>query len=73
MNTINIKYLFLVPARKGSKGIPKKNTKSLNGLPLICHTFEYISKILTNEDEVCVSTDDNTVIDLLKPYDFTHM
>lgn len=38
------KVLAIVPARAGSKRLPKKNIKLLNGLPLISHTFEAIRK-----------------------------
>jgi len=38
------KVLAIVPARAGSKRLPKKNIKPLNGLPLIAHTFEAIKK-----------------------------
>ncbi|HEV7380487.1 MAG TPA: acylneuraminate cytidylyltransferase family protein [Dyadobacter sp.] len=34
------KILAVIPARKGSKGIPGKNLKLLNGKPLIHYTFE---------------------------------
>ena len=30
----------LIPARGGSKGVPGKNIKSLNGKPLIAFTIE---------------------------------
>ena len=70
MNIIKANNLFLIPARKGSKGIPKKNTKLLKGTPLISYTFEYVSKVLTAEDKVCVSTDDEEVIKLAESYNF---
>lgn len=38
------KVLAVVPARAGSKRLPKKNIKLLNGLPLVAHTFEAIKK-----------------------------
>ena len=31
--------LGLIPARKGSKGIPHKNIAKLNGIPLINYTI----------------------------------
>lgn len=70
MNTIKAKYLFIVPARKGSKGIPNKNTKLLNGKPLINYTLDYASKVSTGLDKVCITTDDNKVRELAKKYDF---
>lgn len=50
------KVLAVVPARAGSKRLPKKNIKLLNGLPLISHTFEaiknskYISTTIATSD-----------------------
>lgn len=46
----------IIPARGGSKGIPKKNIKELNGLPLISYT---ITAALKSEifDKILVSTD----------------
>lgn len=50
-------FLFLVPARGGSKGIQKKNIKELNGKPLIYYTLDSIKNIVPMEN-ICVSTDD---------------
>lgn len=35
------KYITLIPARGGSKRFPGKNTHTLNGAPLICHSIDY--------------------------------
>jgi len=70
MSTIKANYLFIIPARKGSKGIPNKNTKLLNGKPLINYTLDYASKVSTGLDKVCITTDDNKVKELAKKYDF---
>jgi len=50
------KTLGLIPARMGSKGVPGKNMKSLDGMPLIQYTFEAAeqSELL---DMILVSTD----------------
>ena len=54
-NEFNI--VGIIPARGGSKGIPKKNIKSLNGKPLICYTIEealkskYIDKLIVSTDD----------------------
>jgi N-acylneuraminate cytidylyltransferase/CMP-N,N'-diacetyllegionaminic acid synthase len=50
------KYLAIIPARGGSKGLPKKNILNLAGKPLIAHTIEAAikSKCFTN---IVVSTD----------------
>lgn len=61
------KILGLIPARGGSKGLPKKNIKLLNGKPLIVWTIEQAlnSKYL---DKVVVSTDDTEIAKVSKKY-----
>lgn len=65
MEKFNI--LGIIPARKGSKRIPHKNVKLLNGKPLITHTFDVAKKssILT---KLIVSTNDEEVIRLAQEY-----
>ena len=60
-----IKYLGLIPARGGSKGVKNKNIYPLGGKPLIQHTIESAkkSKLL---DEVNVSSDSQKIIDISK-------
>jgi N-acylneuraminate cytidylyltransferase len=55
----------LIPLRGGSKGIPGKNLKKLNGLPLCTYA---INAALKSEktDEVWVSTDDEKIINFVK-------
>jgi len=60
-------FLFLIPARGGSKGIPKKNIKELNGKPLIYYTIDVIKNIVP-EDNICVSTDDPEIIEKVENY-----
>lgn len=59
--------LGLIPARGGSKGLPRKNIKPLLGKPLITWTIEQAlaSKYL---DRVVVSTDDKEISDISKKY-----
>jgi CMP-N,N'-diacetyllegionaminic acid synthase len=53
--------LALVPARIGSKRLPKKNIKILSGKPLIAWTIEaakkskYINKIVVSTDDIQIS------------------
>ena len=54
------KYLYLVPARGGSKGIPGKNIKLLGGMPLIGHTIGQALAVADPED-VVVSTDSEDI------------
>lgn len=57
--------LGLIPARGGSKGIPKKNIKEIHGKPLIVWSIE---KALASEriDRVVVSTDDDEIARIAK-------
>tara|TARA_B110000046_G_scaffold186020_1_gene231454 strand:+ start:1601 stop:2275 length:675 start_codon:yes stop_codon:yes gene_type:complete len=50
-----MKVLGIIPARGGSKGIPNKNIKILNGKPLICFTIDAAKGSLLNR--IVVSTD----------------
>lgn len=51
-----MKYLVVLPARGGSKGVLKKNIKELDGKPLVQYTLEAARSVF-NDDEICVSTD----------------
>ncbi|EGV44350.1 acylneuraminate cytidylyltransferase family protein [Bizionia argentinensis JUB59] len=56
-----MKILGIIPARGGSKGIPKKNIKLLNGKPLLAYTSEIALKSTLLSD-VIVSSDDDEII-----------
>nr|WP_315199048.1 acylneuraminate cytidylyltransferase family protein [uncultured Flavobacterium sp.] len=60
-----MKILAIIPARGGSKGVPGKNIKLLNGKPLLGYTSEIAlqSKHLT---EVIVSTEDEQIAEVAK-------
>lgn len=51
-----MKTLIVIPARGGSKGVPRKNIKLLNEKPLIQYTIEAAQKMFQNQ-QICVSTD----------------
>ncbi|MEZ8103066.1 acylneuraminate cytidylyltransferase family protein [Vibrio bivalvicida] len=55
--------IAIVPARGGSKGLPGKNIKYLNGKPMIAYTIQAAleSKHIT---EVVISTDDEEIYDI---------
>lgn len=59
--------LCIIPARKGSKGLPGKNIKKLSGKPLIAYSIEQArdSKYI---DRVIVSTDSMEIADISKKY-----
>ena len=56
----NMNPLVIIPARGGSKGVPRKNIKLLNGKPLIQYTIEAAKTIFSN-DQICVSTEDSEI------------
>ena len=60
------KSLIVVPARSGSKGIPKKNINLLKGKPLILYTFETAKQIPNSS--LCITTDDKYVKNIAKNY-----
>jgi CMP-N,N'-diacetyllegionaminic acid synthase len=62
-----MKTLFVIPARGGSKGIPKKNIKLLSGHPLICYSID-IARLFANDADICVSTDSDEIIDVVQNY-----
>lgn len=59
--------LVIIPARGGSKGLPKKNILPLGGKPLIAHTIEDAlnSRLITR---VVVSTEDQQIADIARSY-----
>ena len=58
-----MKILGIIPARGGSKGIPRKNLASLRGKPLLAYTAE-AALSATMLDRVILSTDDKEIADL---------
>ena len=62
-----MKILVIIPARGGSKGIPHKNIKPLNGKPLIYYTIDQAREIV-GDDDICVSTDDPDIIKCVEDY-----
>lgn len=62
-----MKILVVIPARGGSKGIPRKNIKPFAGKPLIYYTIDAARAIVPDED-ICVSTDDDEIIQMVEDY-----
>ena len=62
-----MKTSAIIPARGGSKGVPGKNKKPVDGKPLISYTIEAAlqSQLLS---QVWVSSDDPEIIELAKKY-----
>ena len=62
-----IKNIAIIPARGGSKRIPRKNIKNFLGKPIIAYSIE--SALESNLfDEVMVSTDDEEIAEIARHY-----
>lgn len=62
-----MEVLVVIPARGGSKGIPYKNIKPLNGKPLICFSID-VARQFTTDENICVTTDDDKIIEVVENY-----
>ena len=62
--------LGLIPARGGSKGIPRKNIYPINGKPLIAYSIEAAVEAKKSGciDRVIVSTEDREIAELSLKY-----
>ena len=68
MNNLNeYKILAIIPARGGSKGLPRKNILPLAGKPLIAWTIEQ-AKQSKYIDKIVVSTENNEIAEISKKY-----
>lgn len=65
-----MKILFVIPARGGSKRLPNKNIKLLNGKPLICYSIDSAREI-TEDVNICVSTDSEKIRNVVESYGLT--
>jgi len=52
--------IVIIPARGGSKGLPNKNIKVLDGKPLIYYTINAAREMFSDE-QIIVSTDSETI------------
>lgn len=64
---MNDNVLTIIPARGGSKGIPRKNIKPLNGKPLIYYAID-TARAITSDENICVSTDDMEIKSVVEAY-----
>jgi len=62
-----MEILAIIPARGGSKGIPRKNIRVLAGKPLIAYTIE-AARQTHHVKRVVVSTDDHEIANVAKQY-----
>ncbi|MGB0431812.1 MAG: cytidylyltransferase domain-containing protein, partial [Bacteroidia bacterium] len=61
-----MRVLGVIPARGGSKGVPKKNIKILGNKPLIAYTIESANH--SNLKDVIVSTDSEEIAEVSKRF-----
>ena len=62
-----MKTVGLIPARIGSKGIPRKNIRDFCGKPLLAHTIEQALR-MRSLDRLIVSTDSPEVATIAEEY-----
>jgi CMP-N,N'-diacetyllegionaminic acid synthase len=64
--------LAVIPARGGSKGVPEKNKKKLNGKPLISYTIESAiqSKLISR---IAVTSDDQDILHISAKYSLDYV
>lgn len=58
-----MKPLYIIPARGGSKGIPRKNIKPLGGRPLIAYSIDVARRMGADDAHIILSTDDGEIAD----------
>jgi CMP-N,N'-diacetyllegionaminic acid synthase len=61
------KVLAVIPARGGSKGVPRKNIKPLGGQPLLAYTIQSAAKSKLI-DKFVVSTEDDEIAAVSRKY-----
>jgi len=63
----NQKVISIIPARGGSKSIPRKNIKPLGGKPLVAYSIEQSLASRYIDRTIC-STDDKEIAEIAKSY-----
>ena len=64
-----MKILTIIPARGGSKGVPKKNIKLLNGKPLIYWTLKQCD-FLQDLTDILISTDSEEIAEVCNKFGY---
>ena len=62
------KVLAVIPARGGSKGVPRKNIRPICGRPLISYTIEHALAARHLFHRIIVSTDDEEIASVARQY-----
>ena len=63
-----MRVLAIIPARGGSKGVPRKNIKLLGGKPLIAYSIE-AARQSSRIDLSLVSTDDREISEVARSFE----
>jgi len=68
MDEQKLKILAVIPARGGSKGVPRKNIRMVAGKPLIAYTIEPALAVRSRLHRLIVSTDDAEIADVARHF-----
>ena len=63
-------YVVIIPARGGSKGVPKKNIKNFLGKPLLQHSIDY-AKQSQLVNQIILTTDSDEIMNIGKNNNIT--
>lgn len=66
-----MKNIAIIPARGGSKRLPKKNILPLDGLPLVAHSIRYAIENTDVIDGIFVSTDAEEIAQVARDFGAT--
>lgn len=67
-----MRSIAIIPARKGSKGLPRKNVLDFHGKPLIAHSIEQAINSKCFDAIIC-TTDDKEVINIARQYNIQYI
>ncbi len=63
----NKNVVGIIPARGGSKGVPKKNIREIGGFPMIAYSI-IAAKFVENMGRCIISTDSNEIAEVAKSF-----
>lgn len=66
-----MRILCVIPARGGSKGVPRKNLRRLGGLPLVVYSIKQACEAGIPREHIVVSSDDEEILNLARLWHVT--